>query len=254
MLLRNKKIPCYVLVFDQVDIIKQSLNFLASFADKLDIIVVENPSPNSPAIGRIIDELGKAGKIRRHYLMSENITSTAYTVAINQELERVRKSRFVVITDGDIIVKNGDWLKEEVDILKKHRDVFACGVTLDKSNLPIKAFPEAKDWIPQDDNVHPDYFEVRTGGHLLLMRGAEFGAFMDRLNEDKLHFVDGDMHWFCYDVLHKKWARTRNVEGYHLTWDLYHDKDHPYTKLKTSVSFQDTWRHDRTASYKLTEY
>lgn len=254
MLLRNRRIPCYVLVFDQVDIIERSLNFLANFADKLDIVVIENPSSNSSAIGTIIERLGRAGKVRRHYLMETNITSAAYTIAINQELKQVKKSRFVVITDGDIVVKDGNWLSEEMSILKKHRDVFACGVTLDKSNLPLKAFPEAKDWIPQDKGVYPDYFEAYTGGHLLLMRGPEFGAFMDRLNKDKLHFVDGDMHWFCYDILHKKWARTRKVEGYHLTWDLYHDKEHPYTRLKTSVNFQETWRHDRTASYKLTEY
>ena len=50
LLRRTHKIPCYVLVYDQVEIIEQCLDFLADSSDHLDIIVIENPSPNTPKI------------------------------------------------------------------------------------------------------------------------------------------------------------------------------------------------------------
>ncbi len=254
MLFGRKKIPCYVLVFDQVEIIQRTLDFLTKYSDRLDIVVLENPSANTSEIKRYVDKLGKAGLVKRYYLFDENITSNAYTLAVERELDMVRRSQYVVVTDGDVVVENTDWLKEEKRILQKHPEVFACGVTLDEVNLPLATFPESKGWVPPDINTYPDFFEARTGGHLLLMRGEEFGAFMDLRKERNLHFVDGDLHWFCYDILHKKWARTKTAKARHLTWDLYHDKNHPYTKLKTNVSFKDTWHHHREASYKLTDY
>jgi Glycosyl transferase family 2 len=254
MLFGKKKIPCYVLVFDQVAIIKRTLDFLTQYADRLDIVVIENPSPSTPEIKKIVERLGKTGIVARYYLLDKNITSGAYTVAVNNEIEAIKKSPFVVITDGDVIVEHGDWLKEEMRILKKHDDVFVCGTTLDLVNLPLKTFPEAKSWLPADMNVYPDFYETYTGGHLLLFRGAEFADFMAWKDANHLQFVDGNMHKYCYEQAHKKWARTKETKAYHLTWDLYFDLDHPYTKMKTNISFKDTWHHNRTSDYTLTTY
>lgn len=242
------------MVFDQVDIIKKTLDFLVKYADRLDIVVIENPSDKTPDISKIIDSYGEQGLISRYYLFESNITSTAFDTAINAELQKVRKAPFVLVTDGDLVVRNKDWLDEEVAILKHNPGVFACGISLDKSNLPLAVFPAAKDWVPPDKQSYPTFFEALTGCHLLLFRGGEFWNFMKWKNEKNLNFVDGTIHHYCYEILGKKWARTKHAEAYHLTWDLYRDKKDPYTKLKTKKSFQDTWYHDRKSEYTLKMY
>ncbi len=254
MLFEKKKIPCFVLIFDQVEIIRKTLDFLAEYKDRLDIIALENPSDNTPEIKKMIDEFGKAGVVKRYYLFDKNVTGAAYTAAIKNEMESVRKSPYAVITDGDVTVDNGDWLKEEIKVLKKHKDVFAIGTTLDKVNLPLETFPEATGWIPEDIHEYPDFFAVNTGAHLLLLRGQELADFIAWKDENDLQFVDGTLHRYASEVLHKKWARTKNAKAYHLTWDLYFDRNHPYTKMKLDKSFKATWHHSDTSDYKLTSY
>lgn len=253
-MLKKAKIPCYVLVFDQVNIIRESLECLTHVSDKLDIIVIENPSPHSSKIKPLVDAFGKAGLIKRHYLFDNNITGNAFGSVINIEKQLVQKSPFVILTDGDLRLDNNDWLDEELSILKKHRDIFACGVSLDLSNLPLKTFPDAKDWMPPDISEHRDFYETLTGIHLLMLRGPELYDFMQWKNANELSFVDGEMHRHARENLLKKWVRTKKARAYHLTWDLYADKKHPYTELKTSKGFQATWLHNDHAAYALTEY
>ncbi len=254
MLFSFRRTLCYVLVFDQIDIIKKSLDFLSQQADELDIVVIENPSKNTPQIKQFVDELGAKHLIKRYYLFDKNITGFAFSIVFNNELKLIKKSRFVLLTDGDLTVENKRWLNEEISILKSHKDVLACGVSLNMSNLPVNAFPEAKNWIPDDINQQSDYIEALTGAHLLLFRGRQLSTFMSWWNGTDKAFVDGIFHNYCYDIAHKKWARTKTATAYHLTWDLYSDKNHPYTKLKTQKSFQETWHHKTASDFKLTEY
>lgn len=250
----KKKIPCYVLLFEQTEIIKRTLTFLSAYTSTIDIILVENPSVNSPEIKKFVDSLGDRGLIKRHYLLGQNITGNALGVIIDKEKEFIRKAKYVIVTDGDIESKDKVWLDEEKQILKKHRDVFTCGISLEMSNLPLETFPESKDWLPPDINEHADFFEAFTGAHLLLFRSNELLHFMDWKKDNDLSFVDGNLHKFCTDVLHKKWARTKLTSALHLTWDLYHDRNHPYTQFKLGKSFQQTWYHSKTADYIVTEY
>lgn len=252
-MLKRRKIPCYVIIFEQIDIIKQSLDFLTPYSSELDIIIIENPSKNSDKIGELIKEYGRAGLIKRHYLFDTNITGNAYTQVIKTEADFIKKSKFILLTDGDIKSNNPDWLTEEKKIMR-HKDVFACGISLDMTNLPLKTFPDAKKWIPEDRAVHKDYFEVATGIHLVLFQSRGLLGFMDWMSRNQLAFVDGNMHRYCYEVAKKKWARTKHAKAYHMTWDLYANKNHPYTKFKLSKSFEQTWHHKQTADYILTEY
>lgn len=248
------KIPCYVLIFDQVEIIKKSLDFLANYTDKLELVIIENPSPNTPEIQKMVRTYGETGVIKRYYLFDENITSTAFDIVTLSELALIKKSPFVLITDGDITSTNEGWLDEELRILERNSNVFACGISLDKTNLPTEAFPEAEHWIPPDIREHTDFYEVFTGLHLLLLSGTNLAGFLAWKQANSLNFVDANMHQYSHNVLQKKWSRTKISEAYHLTWDLYHDPEHPYTKLKTSKSHQDIWHHKRTSSFSLEEY
>jgi hypothetical protein len=251
---KKSKILVYVLVFDQYDIIKQSLDFLTSFSDRLDIVVIENPSPSSPKIGRLIESYGKSGLIKRYYFFDKNITGYAFALVLDKERDTVNRYKLTMLTDGDLTTKDVGWLDEEISILDKNPDVYACGVSLDKSNLPLEAFPEAKDWVPPDISIQDDYYEGRTGAHMLLLSSTDLLDFLDFQQERKVPFVDSSMHYYCYNELHKKWARTKNSTVYHLTWDLYKDPNHPYTKLKTQKSHEDTWYHQETSNYKFKEY
>lgn len=251
---RSSKILCYVLIFDQHAIIKKSLDFLVKYADRLDLVVIENPSLETPLISKMIEEYGRQGLIKRYYQFDQNITGMAYDLVITKEIRSIKKTPLVLITDGDLTCQTKSWLDEEINILDKHSDVFACGVSLEMSNLPLRAFPEAKGWIPADIETYEDFHEACTGGHLLLMRGKGLFGFMRWKQKNKIHFLDSNMHRYCYQELHKKWARTKHSKAYHLTWDLYQDKNHPYTKLKSDKSFDETWRHQNRASYTLTEY
>ena len=250
----KRKIPCYVLLFEQVAIIERTLKFLSQYADQIDLILVENPSATSPQIKLIVEDYGKRGLVKRYYQLDENVTGNALGIVIEKERDIIHKSKYVIVTDGDIESNNHEWLKEQKNILKNNSDVFSCGISLDMSNLPLKTFPEAKNWIPPDESEQPDYFEVYTGVHLLLMRSKELLSFMDWKNQEDLAFVDGNLHKYCTSVLHKKWARTKNTKAIHLTWDLYHDRNHPYTKFKLSKSFQSTWYHQKTSDFTLTKY
>ena len=250
----KRKIPCYVLLFEQTQIIRRTLTFLSAYTDKIDLILVENPSTNSDEIKKLIDSLGAQGLVKRHYLLEQNITGNALGVIIDRERKFIKKSKYTMVTDGDIETQNRNWLDEQRNILKNHHDVFTCGISLSMSNLPLATFPESKDWIPPDISEQPDFFEAFTGAHLLLFRSKELLSFMDWKNRNDLPFVDGSLHRYCTEVIHKKWARTKRASALHLTWDLYHDITHPYTQFKLGKSFKQTWYHGKTAAYKLTEY
>ncbi len=257
MLLRKKpkeRVLCYVLVFDQIEIIEKSLRFLTKFSDWLEIVIIENPSANTNHIKNLVENYGKKGYISRYYLFSENITGNAYDTIVNLELTKISKRKYVILTDGDLISKDNSWLTEELSILEKNSDVFACGISLDMKNLPILAFPESTNWIPPDMRSNKYYYEAYTGGHLLILRGGEFADFIKWKNLNNLSLVDSEMHRYCYDVIGKKWARTKKSKALHLTWDLYSDPNHPYTKMRTEKSHKETWYHKKSADFEFKDY
>ncbi len=251
-MLFRKKIPCYVMVFDQLDIIKRCLDSLCLESDRLDIVVIENPSDNTPVISKYVERLGRAGKIKRYYLFDKNITNNALHAVWDAEIELIRKSRFVLISDGDL-VPQPDWLNEELSILKRNPDVWAVGITLERSNLPLKTFPDADKWLAEDTAEHADYYETVTGAHLEMHRGPEFYEMMKAMRAADTRIVDTEMHHYGAR-LGKKWARTKKTTAYHLTWDLYADLNHPYTKLRLGKSHKQTWQHTHRSDYKLTTY
>lgn len=255
MFRKKQKVLCYVLIFDQFDVIKRSLDFLTRYSSDIDIVVIENPSPNSGDIGAYINSLGKQQLIKRHYVMQQNIAANAFAMIIEHERTSIASQRFVILTDGDVVSKQPNWLKEEISIMKKHASIFACGVTLELSNLPLKTYPNAREeWIPTDIAVHKDYAEVTTGIHLLMFRGRQLLDFQDWKDKNSLNFVDGNMHRYCYDERKQKWARTKTSTAYHITWDLYNDPEHPYAKLKKTKSFDEIWHNNLRSEYSVTDY
>jgi hypothetical protein len=250
----TERILCYVVVFDQVEIIRRSLEFLAGRADQLEIVVIENPSQNTPAIGQIVGDLARTGKVARHYLFEENITGSAMSVVLEWERQAVESRPLVLITDGDVTSSDPDWLEEQVHILNNNREVFACGVTLDQSNLPLETFPSSRGWILEDRATHEDYHESLGGIQLVLMRGAELAAFVEWLRVHGFPFIDNLLRRYCYEAVGMRLARTKRTQAYHLTWDLYHDIDHPYTQYKMRPEMWPEWWTRREGSCTLVEH
>lgn len=249
----SSKVLCYVLIYGEASVIRRSLDSITGLSDYLDIVLIENPSDQTPEVSTFIQHLADKGKISAHYLFDHNISNNAYNTVLTAELARIRRSPFVIVSDGDLeINKPKRWLHEAEQVMK-HSEVFACGISLSKANLPLKAFPEADQWIPPDINSSGPYIEARTGCHLLFFRGKELAKFLDWSHHQKSFFVDGELHRFCYEVLGKKWARTKN-EAYHITWDLYSDTSHPYTRQKLDKSFRQTWYHRDESDFTLTRY
>lgn len=237
------KVPLYFFAYFDFDVIKTSFESLYPKASQLDIVVIENRSPSTEdKIKPYFLKLLKEGKISRYYLADKNLANNTVEIVLAKEIKRIAKSEYVFFTDGDLLIPdNADWLEEQLTIIKNNTEVFACGITLSLHNLPLKTFPEATNWIPADKAEYDTYFEVRTGAHLLVFRTADFMAFWTHMEKQKLNFVDGAMHRFCYNIYNKQWARTKRNEARHLTWDSYADLNHPYTKQKLSQSFKNTW-------------
>lgn len=250
----RKKIPCYVLIYKEIEIIKKSLLFFASLSEYIDIIVIENPSENTPAISDFVNELGIDRKVSKYYLFDENISNNAYDIIIGKDISSIERSELVIVSDGDITVEKPMlWLKESKSILRKNKDIFSRGAALDMFNLPIETFPNADEWVPpliSETKIH----EGLTGCHLLMFHGNELSSFMKWKQENNGFFVDSELHKYCYSVIKKRWARTVKSLAYHLTWDLYMNLDNEYTKMKLSKSHKDIWYHRKKSGYRLIEY
>jgi hypothetical protein len=246
------KIPCVVLVYFDFESIRITLDALAVHAGALDLIVVENPSPSTAALIRpYVDGLLANGTVASYYLFERNISNNAYQIVLDRLHDRIRRSPHVIVTDGDLLVHDPSWLGEEIGVLDRHPDVFACGVSLDMDNLPLATFSDAGGWVPPIVADHGDYLEGVTGMQLVAFRGEELAGFLDYRAATGLHFLDSDLHVYAYGTLTKRWARTKRATARHLTWDRYADLSHPYTTAKLARSFEQIWRHSDRCPYSL---
>ncbi len=253
----RKKIPCYIIVYDEISVIKPSLEFLTKFSNELDIVIVENKSKNTPKIKKLVASMGDRGLLKRYYLFDQNIVGRAFDEVFMAEKQIISQSSRVIVTDGDLTVADNNWLSEEKSILNKNADVFTCAVDLSLENLPTDIYPKATDWIPSPRTIYKDFDDGITGVHLLMFRGQQFVDFLEWkwLNStDRFH--DSLLHQYCYGVVDMKWARTKKAKAYHHTWDLYRDKDHPYTKFKLSGKVAKVRKKSMqmSTSYKLTTF
>lgn len=238
------KIPCLVIVFFNTEITKKTLNFLTKYNDILDITVIENYSPNTEfEIKPYLINLLMNDRISRYILFEKNIAMNTLKTIFNNNIIDLSTPEYIMITDGDLIVVEGDWLNEEINILRNNTDIFACGINLSLDNLPLKTCPGADKWFPPAKMEYTDYYEGLTGTTLLLMRTSYFKDYLAFAIEKDLECIDTHMHYYCYRFAHKKWARTKLNKAIHLTWDEYNNPDSLYTKFKHSKPVNDIWYH-----------
>lgn len=245
-----EKIPCVVLVYYNVDIIKESLDFLLKLGNELEFFVIENKSINTEKeIKPYLMNLLKTKQISMYVEFLDNISNNAVEEFFEMNIIDLHKSENIIITDGDIKGNSLDWLSEEKSILNKHSKVFACGVDFISDNLPLRQFEDAINWIVKPINIYNDYLECPTGMHLLFMKTDELRKFLRYMKNNKLKFKDSIILNYCYNVLGKKWAKTRNNKFIHLTWNVYSNLNNPYTKYKMSKSHDEFWYHNKYCDF-----
>jgi hypothetical protein len=246
-----KKILCVVMVYYDFEISKLCIDSLLPYLDRLDLIIIENKSEFTESHFRpyLLDLVNK-GQVSKYFLFNKNISINAGEIVFDSGHIDFGDSDYVIITDGDLLCENQDWLSEEINIMEKNTDVFICAVTLDTSNLPIEVFPSATEWAPGGIE-HDMYFEDSTGVYFLLMRTKEYLNFLNYRKRNNLKLIDLELNHYCYVILNKKWVRTKKSLARHLTWDLYHDPGHPYSKLKGKKSYEQTWVHNSYCSYQI---
>jgi hypothetical protein len=76
-------------------------------------------------------------------LFQTNISSNAIEVVFSSNEINLGNSEYILLTDGDLLPTDDNWLSEQIQILVNHPDVFCCNVDLEMSNLPVESFPEA---------------------------------------------------------------------------------------------------------------
>ena len=246
------KIPCLVIIYHDFPIIKACLDFLAKNRDQLDIFVIENRSEHTETLIKPYAlELLRSHAIQKYFLFAENISMNAFEVVLQSGEIDLKQSEYVMVTDGDLTVEQPDWIEEQRRILQAHPDVFACGLTLDMRNLPVKAFPEAVHWVDKGTE-QSDCFLASTGLWLLLMRAEGFRKFIDfHRQHDYPRFSDTLLRKYCKRTLGQKWVRTKVAEAYHLTWDRYANLNDPYTRMKTTVGLRKLFQHHRYCSFEV---
>jgi hypothetical protein len=246
------KIPLVVLIYKEVEIIKSCLSRLVTdnfygYYDQFDIYVVENKSENSKEIEKFVFSQMEAGHVHKYIQFEKNISNNAIQKVFDDGLIDLN-SEYIVVTDGDL-VPDYNWFKEHKSILDNNKDVFVISNTLDSKNLPLNNFPQANLWIGIGNVDRGEYIESRTGTHLFTFRTADFKRWLDYRLHNNLKFCDVNIHDFGYKCLMKKSARTKETKSYHLTWDLYQDINHPYTREK--MLNPNIFNHDEFCNYEV---
>lgn len=247
-----EKIPCIVLVYYNVKIIKESLDFLLKSSNELEFIVLENKSINSEEkIKPYLMELLHTNQISMYVEFMDNISNNALEEFFQMNIIDLNKYKNIVITDGDIKGNSLGWLDEERNILNRHSEILVCGVDFISDNLPLRQFEDAVNWIAKPRNIYHDYIECPTGAHLLFMRTTDLIKFLRYMKHKKLKFKDSVILDYCYKVLGKKWAKTKANKFIHLTWSIYSDLNNPYTKYKLSKSHKELWYHNKYCDFAV---
>lgn len=249
----KEKIPCFIVVFFDFETVKKSLDFITKYSDRLDITIIENHSDYTKShIKPYILDLIKEGKVNNYYLFDENIGANAGETVIKINAANIKMHPYFIISDGDLVIDDENWLNEQIEIIENNPEVFATGVELDLSNLPVAAAPDAVHWVPKAlDLPNKTYKEGPTGGWFLLSRSDDFLNIIRTMHQTGEKLVDSNLFKYCYSQLNKKWARTKKCIAKHLTWDLYATPDHPYNKWKLSQPLIDLWHHDRYCGFTL---
>ena len=146
---KKGKIPCVLLAYFDCGVILRTLEGLVNLKDRLDVLLIENASPNSECMRQAMMRFVECGLISEYVFFKENISNNALNIILRNEIS-CADHEFVIVSDGDLVSEGDAWLEESLDVMRLHQDVLCIGGSLDMSNLPLCTFPKAERWIPPD--------------------------------------------------------------------------------------------------------
>jgi hypothetical protein len=226
------KILLISIIYQEFNIIQKHIDSLFPLKDIIDIVILENKSSDTEfLIKDYCLSLLEKNNILQYWLFDKNIGGTAFTIFFDSFANQLKNYDYIIITDGDIKLYNAkELLNEILLILDTVEDSFACAADIDISNLPLEAIPESINWMPKAID-HGWYLECATAGHMLTFKKENILKYIEYRRKNNEIFIDSNIRKFCISK-NKKWLKTKYQKAYHLTWDLYHDLNHPYTIMK----------------------
>lgn len=241
-----KKIPMVFMAYFNRQIVSSA--FYRCYDERLDIYVVENTSAQTPIIKQDMEFWVDEEMAKKYFLFEENIAGNAIRKVLEDGQIPFDDSDYIIITDGDLFPDAG-WLDEHLAILDNNPEVFCVATALKMDNLPVKSMPDSANWIPPNGADHGDYIEAQTGGHLLTFRMVDFLKWEEYRKRTGARFIDTAIHYFATSVLGMKTAKTKQTSSIHMTWSLYQDLEHPYTKERLALT--DAFGHDKLCAYTV---
>jgi len=241
------------IAFFNTEIIERSLESFAREKkawNSFDLVVLENPSPNSSEIRRVVSKYLRQGVVLAHLRWEKNVAANVVTRAVLEgHLAAVtplalHEYEYIGVTEGDVVVEPG-LLQEMQTLLGDHPELEHVAADVDLSNLPLNNFPEAREWVPAPLD-RGDYLEGETGLQLVLARTSAFFAFIGALARGELRektvltwrecptFSDRNWRQFAQQR-GKPWARTKKRRLLHIGWELYSDLDNDYVRHKDAL-------------------
>lgn len=243
-----KKIPCLVLIYDNVEIIKRSINSLLKYRERLTIHIIENPSAFTEHYTKpSMQSLLYAGLIDSYTLFDANITNNAFEEFLRTTPLPIWDSEFILLTDGDVVAE-GEWLESQINILNKYKDVFCCSV-----KMSLDGWSQGlKDRFGPARSENQDYIEVSSGIWLCLFRTQELKAAFNLFTQNKFRFRDGPLLRFVYEYWRKKWVVSKFGIARELTRSGFSNPD--YRKNKNALILQrgniiNFWNHDEICGF-----
>ena len=224
-----------ILVFYQNEYLELFLNnlFKNNFETKFRISVVENFSERTndfirPYLKKILFEK----KIHRYILFKENIANSAIQKYLEIYSHEIIRSKYTIISDGDLDFDPIKAHKECIDILERHPQNDFCSLRLEYSNLPYKIYQNSHQWFPKYQ-PYCCYLRGHGGIHFSHFRSKNLIDYVFKAKNINRPFLDSDINKFLLSK-NKSPCITRINTAKHLTWDDY-SLSSAYSKLKKLV-------------------
>lgn len=223
------KIKCFVLIYDNLEIIKRSLESITAYADRMEIHVVENPSEyTSDYIKPIMKHLLHEGKIHSYTLFDKNIRNNAIYTFLYEDPVNFWDSDYIILTDGDIVAEHG-WLDNQLLALEKYSEVFCCSV-----EMSTEYWSEGlKKRFPVPSEKLSDFTVIDSGIWLCMFRADELHRTFSFLMDNQIALRDGPLIRYVKEFLRMKWGVTPHSKCSELTRSGYSTPD--YTRQKKSA-------------------
>lgn len=245
----SEKIPCYILCYNEF------LNFRTTFEylQKIDSFVfhiIENASKYSrshflPYIQAKIE----SGEIASHYFFEQNITTNAYDTVFKLQIvtNSTSDSKYIMITDGDIMPLCPWWLEEEIEILERYPVVMCVSLQFLQPYFESIRFPPEH---PLHATDRIDYTQQLAGWWGTLYRAQEFYSIVHEFIQTGRKVYDWHFQlWSAENNRHM--ALTKIAKAIHLTEYNYLDETDAYGKTRKQQG-NEIWLQNTYSSFTYT--